>query len=66
VVKGVIESYDALVNLLESIEQFLARLDIYTKIPLTVAMTEMVVEILVVLLSALASVTKEIQQGKPS
>jgi hypothetical protein len=66
VVKGVIDSYDALVDLLESIEHFLNRLDIYTKIPPTVAMTEMVVKILVELLSALALVTKQINQGKPS
>ena len=65
-VKGVIDGYDALVDLLESIEHFLNRLDIYTKIPPTVAMTEMVVKILVELLSALALVTKEIKQGKPS
>ena len=66
VAKGVIDSYDALVDLLESIDHFLNRLDIYTKIPPTVAMTEMVVKILVELLSALALVTKQIKQGKPS
>ena len=65
-VKGVIDSYDALVDLLESIDHFLNRLDIYTKILPTVAMTEMVVKILVELLSALALVTKQIKQGKPS
>jgi hypothetical protein len=66
VVKGVIDSYDTLVDLLESIEHFLNHLEIYTKIPPTVAMTEMVVKILVELLSALALVTKQIRQGKPS
>jgi hypothetical protein len=66
VVKGAIDSYDALVDLLESIENFLNRLDIYTKIPPTVAMTEVVVKILVELLSALALVTKQIKQAKPS
>jgi hypothetical protein len=55
-----------LVDLLESIEHFLNRLDIYTKIPPTVAMTEMVIKILVELLSALALVTKQIKEGKPS
>jgi ERCC4-related helicase len=52
--------------LLESIEHFLNRLDIYTKIPPTVAMTEMIVKILAELLSALALATKQIKQGKPS
>ena len=65
-VKGVIDSYDTLVDLLESIEHFLKRLDIYTKIPPTVPMTEMVVKILVELLSALALVTKQIQDGRAS
>jgi hypothetical protein len=65
-VKGFNDSYDALVDLLESIEHFLNRLDIYTKIPPTVAMTEIVVKILVELLSTLALATKQIKQGKPS
>ena len=55
-----------MVDLLELIEHLLNRLDIYTKIPHTVALTEMVVKILVELLSALALVTKHIREGKPS
>ena len=65
-IKGVTDSYDTLVDLLESIEHFLNRLEIYTKIPPTHAMTEMVVKILVELLSTLALVTKQIKQGRPS
>ena len=65
-VKGVTDSYDALVDLLELIEHFLKRLNIYTKIPATDAMTEIVVKILVELLSTLALLTKQIKQGKPS
>ena len=65
-VKGTIDSYHALVDLLESFDNFLNRLEIYTKILPTVAMTEMIVKILVELLSALALVTKQIKQGKPS
>jgi hypothetical protein len=42
------------------------RLDIYTKVPPTVAMTEMVIKILVELLSTLALVTKQTKQGKLS
>jgi hypothetical protein len=68
--KGVIDSYDALVDLLESIENFLNRLDIYIRIDSEKrkenAMTEMVVKILVELLSTLALTTKQISQGKPS
>jgi hypothetical protein len=66
VVKGVVDDYDALTDLLESIEHFLNRLDIYTKVPPTVAMTEIVVKILVELLSTLALAARQIKQGKPS
>jgi uncharacterized membrane protein len=65
-VKDVGESYDALVDLLESIEHFLSRLDIYTKISPTVAMTEIIVKILVELLSTLALVTKQMKQKRTS
>jgi hypothetical protein len=65
-VKRIIDSYDLLVDLLESIDHFLNRLDIYTKIPPTIAMTEVVVKILVELLAILALATKHIKQGKPS
>lgn len=51
-----------LVDLLGSIERFLQRLDIYTKIPSTPAMTEILVKIMVELLSALGLVTKQIKQ----
>jgi hypothetical protein len=65
-IKGTIDSYDSLVDLLESMDHFLNRLDIYTKIPPTVALTEMVVKILVELLSTLALATKQIKEGKSS
>ena len=56
----------ALADLLESIGHFLNRLEIYTEIPPTEAMNDMVVKILVELLSTLALTTKEIKQGKLS
>jgi hypothetical protein len=52
--------------LLESIGNFLNRLEIYTEIPPTEAMDEIVVKILVELLSTLASTTKETKRGKLS
>ena len=64
--KGVSADLDALVDLLESVEHFLKRLDIYTKVPPTPALTEIVVKIIVELLSTLALVTKQIRQGRPS
>ncbi len=65
-VKGVLNDYDTLADLLESVEHFLNRLDIYTKIPPTVSMTEIIIKILVELLSILALATKQLQQGKLS
>jgi hypothetical protein len=64
VVKGVNPSYEALFDLLKSIEHFLKRLDIHSKISLTLAMSEIAVRILVELLSTLALATKQIQQGR--
>jgi hypothetical protein len=64
--KGVSDDLDALVDLLESIEHFLKRLDIYTKVPPTPAMTEIVVKIMMELLSTLTLVTKHVKQGRPS
>ena len=61
-----IASYDAIVDLLESIEHFLKRLDIYTKIPPTPAMDEILVKIMVELVSILALATAELKQGRPS
>ena len=56
--------YDALADLLESIGHFLSRLEIYTEIPPTDAMNDMIVKILVELLSTLALATKEIKRGR--
>ena len=60
--KGVRSSWDALVELSESIEHFLNRLDIYTRIPRMPALDEIVVKIMVELLSTLALATREFKQ----
>jgi len=57
--------YDALVDLLEAIEHFLNRLEIYAGIPLTTAMGKIIVKIMVELLSTIALVTKRIKQSRP-
>ena len=66
VIKDVKSSYDALVELLESIEHLLYRLNICTKITFTVVMTEILFKILVELLFTLALATKKVRQGKLS
>ncbi|KAF8261451.1 hypothetical protein EI94DRAFT_798460 [Lactarius quietus] len=61
---GVTSSYDALVDLFECIGNFLNRLRIYTDIPMTPSMTEIVVKIMVELLSVFSLATKQIKQGR--
>lgn len=65
-IKDVSASYDALVDLFESIENFLRRLNIYVKITPTTAMTNIIVKILVELLSTLALATRQVKQGRLS
>ena len=59
-------SNDLLAELLESIENFLKRLDIYTQIPLTAALDEMVVKIMMELLTTIALATKGFETERSS
>jgi hypothetical protein len=61
---GVSSSYDALLDLFECLGNFLKRLEIYTTIPPTPVMTDIIVKIMVELLSVLALATKQIEQGR--
>ena len=65
-VKDVSASYDALVDLFASFENFLSRLGIYTRVPPTPASTTVLVKIIVELLSTLALATKQVKQGRLS
>ena len=64
--KDVSAIYDALIELFDSIKRFLCRLEIYTNIHLTTAMTVIVVEKLSEVLSVLALATKQVKQGRIS
>ena len=57
-------SYDALVDLLATFENFLSRLSIYAGIPPTPALTNLLVKIIVELISTLALATKQVKQGR--
>ena len=57
-------SYDALVDIFECIENFLTRLNIYTEIPPTPAMTEVVIKIMAELIIVLALATRQMKQGR--
>ena len=62
--KYVRESYDALAEVFECIENFVRRLKIYSEIPPTHTMTEMVIKIMIEMISVLALATKQINQGR--
>ena len=64
-IKDVDSSYDALVSLLDSIEHFLSRLEIYTKLTPTEAMWKIIVKIMVEILATVALVTKQVKQSRP-
>jgi hypothetical protein len=61
---AVTSSYDALLDLFECLGNFLKRLEIYTTIPPTPMMTDIIVKIMIELLSVLALATKQISQGR--
>jgi hypothetical protein len=65
-VKDVSASYDALVDLFASFENFLSRLGIYTGVLPTPALTIVLVKTIVELLSTLALAIKQVRQGRLS
>src|SRR5712672_3101517 len=62
-INDVDKGYDILVNLFESFESFLRRLDIYTKIPSTTSITRVIVKILTELLSTISIAIQQVKQG---
>ena len=61
---GVSSSYDAVLDLFECLGNFIKCLEIYTKIPPTTMMTDIIIKIMVELLSVLTLATKQINQGR--
>ena len=64
--KDVEASQDALVDLFERIENFFKRLESYTTVPPTDAMTDIIVKIMIEVLNIFAIATKEMRQGRAS
>ncbi|KAI9434800.1 hypothetical protein H4582DRAFT_1855632, partial [Lactarius indigo] len=62
--KEVEASQDILIDIFERIENFFRRLEIYTKVPPTPAMTNMMVNIMVEVLDILGTATKEMKQSR--
>jgi len=65
-VKDVRASQDTLVDIFERIESFFRRLEVYTEVPPTLEMTDIIIQIMVEVLSILGIAMKEIQQGRTS
>ncbi|KAI9432201.1 hypothetical protein H4582DRAFT_1821458, partial [Lactarius indigo] len=62
--KDVAANHDILIDIFERIENFFKRLEAYTEVPQTTAMTDIIVKIMVEVLSIFAIATKEIRQGR--
>jgi len=61
---GISASYDALVDLFECVGNFLDRLRIYTEIPFSPSMSDIIIKIMVEVLSVLSLATNQIKQGR--
>jgi hypothetical protein len=64
--KGVRASQNTVLDIIERIEMFFRRLDVYTEVEPTPEMMEMMVQITTEVLSILGIATKEIKQGRTS
>ena len=64
--KDVIASHDALIVIFEQIESFFRRLEEHAEVPMTEAMKDIMVKIMVEVLDIFAIMTKEIKQGRAS
>ena len=59
-------SQETLLDAFERIEMFFQRLEMYTEVPLTAEMTDVIIKIMVEVLSVLGTATKEIKQSRTS
>ena len=59
-------SHDALVELLEPMKDFFERLGVYTQIPLTSEMAEVLVKIVAEIFSILSVATREVNRKRAS
>jgi spore maturation protein SpmA len=60
------ESHGILIDIFERIENFFRRLEVYTKVPPTPAMADMMVKIMAEVLGILGAATKEMKQSRAS
>lgn len=62
--RSVIASHDALVIIFQQIESFFKRLEVHAEVPMTEAMTGIMVKIMVEVLGVFAIMTDDIKQGR--
>ena len=65
-VKDVNAAQDALIDIFERIENFFKRLETYTEVQPSEAMSDIIVKIMVEVLNVFAIATKDIKQGRTS
>ena len=65
-VKDVQASHETLLDIFGRVEMFFRRLEMYTEVPLTTEMMEVIIEIMAEVLSVVGIATKEIKQGRTS
>ena len=65
-VKDVNAAQDVLIDIFERIENFFKRLETYTEVQPSEAMSDIIVKIMVEVLNVFAIATKEIKQGRTS
>ena len=64
--KDVRASHETLLDIFGRVEMLFRRLEMYTGVPLTTEMTEVIFEIMAKVLSIVRIATKEIKQGRAS
>ena len=64
--RDVSAAQDALIDIFERIENFFKRLEMYTEVRPSAAMTDIIVKIMVEVLNILGIARKEIKQGRTS
>jgi hypothetical protein len=64
--KSLSASQDNLISVLERIENFFSRLEMYVKVSPAAGMTDVIVKIMIEVLSILSIATKEIKQSRAS
>jgi hypothetical protein len=64
--KDVRASHDILIDIFERMEMFFRRLEIYTEVPPTAQLINIIIQIMIEVLSILGIATKEIRQGRIS